>query len=49
MQDEWLTEQGKLEMPQVGFMLAVPSSVYLLPEWAKCGDFCSGGSNDLTQ
>ncbi|MGB0859967.1 MAG: phosphoenolpyruvate--protein phosphotransferase [Pseudoalteromonas spongiae] len=49
LQDEWLPEQGKLEMPQVGIMLEVPSSVYLLPEWAKCVDFCSVGSNDLTQ
>jgi phosphotransferase system enzyme I (PtsP) len=30
-------------------MLEVPSSIYLLPEWADKVDFCSVGSNDLTQ
>lgn len=35
--------------PPIGIMLEVPSSLYLLPEWAKKVDFCSVGSNDLTQ
>jgi phosphotransferase system enzyme I (PtsP) len=30
-------------------MLEVPSSVFMLPEWSKKVDFCSVGSNDLTQ
>lgn len=38
-----------IERPDVGIMLEVPSSVFLLPEWSKKVDFCSVGSNDLTQ
>ena len=30
-------------------MLEVPSSVFMLPEWSRKVDFCSVGSNDLTQ
>ena len=49
LKNEWLPEQGKLIMPEIGVMIEVPSSVFLIPEWAKCVDFCSVGSNDLTQ
>ncbi|KTF16099.1 phosphoenolpyruvate--protein phosphotransferase [Pseudoalteromonas sp. H105] len=38
-----------IERPPVGVMLEVPSSVFMLPEWSKKVDFCSVGSNDLTQ
>jgi len=38
-----------IERPEVGVMLEVPSSVFMLPEWSKKVDFCSVGSNDLTQ
>lgn len=49
LQDEWLELDTELEMPAIGIMIEVPSSVYLLPEWSKIVDFCSVGSNDLTQ
>ena len=38
-----------IERPDIGIMLEVPSSVFLLPEWSNKVDFCSVGSNDLTQ
>ncbi|WP_350587388.1 putative PEP-binding protein, partial [Pseudoalteromonas sp. 3-MNA-CIBAN-0064] len=38
-----------IERPDIGIMLEVPSSVFMLPEWSKKVDFCSVGSNDLTQ
>lgn len=38
-----------VEKPHIGIMLEVPSSVFMLPEWSKKVDFCSVGSNDLTQ
>ncbi len=41
--------EQNLERPEVGIMLEVPSSIFMLDEWAKKVDFCSVGSNDLTQ
>ncbi|WP_213608855.1 phosphoenolpyruvate--protein phosphotransferase [Pseudoalteromonas sp.] len=38
-----------IEKPDIGIMLEVPSSIFMLPEWSKKVDFCSVGSNDLTQ
>ena len=38
-----------IEKPAVGIMLEVPSSLFMIPEWSKKVDFCSVGSNDLTQ
>ncbi|MEM6982568.1 MAG: phosphoenolpyruvate--protein phosphotransferase, partial [Pseudomonadota bacterium] len=38
-----------IEKPDIGIMLEVPSSVFMLPEWSRKVDFCSVGSNDLTQ
>jgi len=38
-----------IERPDIGIMLEVPSSVFMLPEWSRKVDFCSVGSNDLTQ
>lgn len=49
LQEEWADQFLKIERPEVGVMLEVPSSVYLLPEWSQKIDFCSVGSNDLTQ
>lgn len=49
LEDEWADQFYKIEQPEVGVMLEVPSSIFLLPEWAKKVDFCSVGSNDLTQ
>ncbi|MDX7987097.1 phosphoenolpyruvate--protein phosphotransferase [Xenorhabdus sp. 12] len=36
-------------MPQIGVMLEVPSTIFLLPQLKKRIDFVSIGSNDLTQ
>lgn len=49
LQDEWADPFYTIDRPEIGVMLEVPSSVYLLPEWSKKIDFCSVGSNDLTQ
>ncbi|NRA82084.1 MAG: phosphoenolpyruvate--protein phosphotransferase, partial [Pseudoalteromonas sp.] len=38
-----------IERPEIGVMLEVPSSVFMLEEWSQKVDFCSVGSNDLTQ
>ncbi|MBB1292677.1 MAG: phosphotransferase system enzyme I (PtsP) [Pseudoalteromonas rhizosphaerae] len=46
--EEKYPEQA-IERPEIGVMLEVPSSVFMLPEWSKKVDFCSVGSNDLTQ
>ncbi|MDP5212501.1 phosphoenolpyruvate--protein phosphotransferase [Pseudoalteromonas tunicata] len=47
--DEWADQFYQIEMPEIGVMLEVPSSTWLIPEWAGKVDFCSVGSNDLTQ
>ena len=49
LQEEWADQFIQIEKPEIGVMLEVPSSIYLLPEWADKVDFCSVGSNDLTQ
>ncbi len=49
LEEEWQDLQEPLEMPELGIMIEVPSSVFLMPEWANEVDFCSVGSNDLTQ
>jgi len=46
--NEHFAEQ-QIDRPDIGIMLEVPSSVFMLPEWSKKVDFCSVGSNDLTQ
>ncbi|KZN49559.1 signal peptide protein [Pseudoalteromonas luteoviolacea CPMOR-2] len=49
LQEEWADQFYQIDKPEVGVMLEVPSSLFLLPEWADKVDFCSVGSNDLTQ
>ncbi|RZM80100.1 hypothetical protein C3B51_13050 [Pseudoalteromonas rubra] len=49
LQEEWADQFYTIDKPDIGVMLEVPSSIFLLPEWADKVDFCSVGSNDLTQ
>ncbi len=49
LEEEWADQFYEIERPEIGVMLEVPSSIYLLAEWAQIVDFCSVGSNDLTQ
>lgn len=48
VEDEFNSE-GIVPKPKVGVMIEVPSIMYQLPEVARKVDFCSVGTNDLTQ
>ncbi|MFY8272950.1 phosphoenolpyruvate--protein phosphotransferase [Pseudoalteromonas sp. SSDWG2] len=49
LQQDEPSEFSYIDKPLVGVMIEVPSSIYLLKEFASKVDFCSVGSNDLTQ
>jgi phosphotransferase system enzyme I (PtsP) len=47
--DDEFNSEGIVPKPKVGVMIEVPSIMYQLPEVARKVDFCSVGTNDLTQ
>ncbi|WP_105200733.1 phosphoenolpyruvate--protein phosphotransferase [Pseudoalteromonas sp. T1lg10] len=49
LQQDFPHEFSYIDKPLIGVMIEVPSSMYLLHEFAAKMDFCSVGSNDLTQ
>ena len=46
---ELQADQVKIEAPQIGMMVEIPSNVYQIKSFASRVDFLSVGSNDLTQ
>ena len=49
VRDEFADAELNVVKPKVGIMIEVPSMLYLLEDLASKIDFCSVGSNDLTQ
>ena len=49
IKDELGNNQQEVIKPKIGIMIEVPSVLYLLEDLADKIDFCSVGSNDLTQ
>ncbi len=47
--DDEFNGENLVAKPKVGVMIEVPSIMYQLPELARKVDFCSVGTNDLTQ
>lgn len=47
--DDEFNGEGIVSKPKVGVMIEVPAIMYQLPELARKVDFCSVGTNDLTQ